>query len=271
MTQGMTQGMTEGSVDLSLIIPCLNEEQNVWMLVQHLDELLDDYGIAAEILIVDDCSDDYTFREAYRLEAKFPRVRALHKGLPRGIGNAIMFGVDHAVGGTGVVVMGDLVDPLEALPDMHRKIREGFHLCLISRYARPEDSRSIPTTYRFYQWCFRRALKWMVGMNVKDSTYAFRAFDLDFIRSLKLNSSGFEISPEMTIKSYLAGGRITNLPGRQGKRLHGESKFAFSREGWGYAKVLFAGLGQRLSRRSQPGSFTPSMSSEPVGGQVEAR
>jgi glycosyltransferase involved in cell wall biosynthesis len=250
--------------ELSLIIPCLNEEQNIWMLVNRIDDLLDDYGIAAEILIVDDCSDDYTFREAYRLEAKSFRVRALHKGLPRGIGNAIRFGIDHANGRAGVVVMGDLVDPLEALADMNNAIcRGGFHLCLISRYSRPEDSRSIPATYRFYQWCFRRALKWMVGLHIKDSTYAFRAFDIDFIRSLNLNSSGFEISPEMTIKTFLAGGKITNLPGRQGKRLHGESKFAFSKEGWGYARVLVTGLGQRIrSGRSPRGSFMPSLGSE---------
>ncbi|MCA1727808.1 MAG: hypothetical protein LC722_09250, partial [Actinobacteria bacterium] len=72
----------------------------------------------------------------------------------------------------------------------------------------------------------------------------------EYIRSLGLVSEGFEISPEITIKTYLTGGRIAQLAGRQGKRLHGESKFVFSKEGWGYAKVLVRGLRRRLSRGS---------------------
>jgi glycosyltransferase involved in cell wall biosynthesis len=92
--------------DVSVIIPCLNEEQNVPSVVDKLVRLLDATNVAAEILIVDDCSDDYTFREAFILSDRYPNVHALHKGLPRGIGHAIRFGIDHARGRVGVIVMG---------------------------------------------------------------------------------------------------------------------------------------------------------------------
>src|SRR5687767_6127982 len=105
---------------VSIIVPCLNEEQNLSTLVDRLDSLLAFYELSAEILIVDDCSDDYTFREALRLEDQRPSVRALHKGLPRGLGNAVRFGIGEARGQVGIVVMGDLVDPLDAIPDMVR-------------------------------------------------------------------------------------------------------------------------------------------------------
>ncbi len=53
--------------EVSIIIPCLNEEQNVPSVVDKLVRLMEETGNDAEILIVDDCSDDYTFREAFLL------------------------------------------------------------------------------------------------------------------------------------------------------------------------------------------------------------
>lgn len=239
-------------VDVSIIVPCLNEEQNIPLLLQKLLALVDTEKLSAEILIVDDCSDDYTFREAFVFQGTEPRVRALHKGLPRGIGHAIRFGIDHARGRVGVVVMGDLVDPLAAIPDFCRKILlEDCKLVLLSRYLDPEDSKTIPASYRFYQWWYRQLSRVLVGVSLVDITYAFRGFDLAFVRALGLTSGGFEISPEMTLKTWLAGGRIGELKGRQGRRISGESKFFFSSEGYGYTRVLLEATTARLSGKSK--------------------
>jgi dolichol-phosphate mannosyltransferase len=236
--------------EVSLIIPCLNEEQNVPMLVEKLSRLLDSYSISGEILIVDDCSDDYTFREAYVLSQRYPRVRALHKGLPRGIGRAIRFGIENAEGRLAVVVMGDLVDPLAAIPDFRTKIvDEGYQLVLLSRYLDPEDGHSIPMLYRFYQFWFRFLCRMFVGIRLTDATYAFRAFDLAWARGANLTSNGFEISPEITCKAWLGGVKICELRGRQGRRFHGESKFLFSRAGWGYASILLKAFMCRITGR----------------------
>lgn len=228
-----------GAPEVSVIIPCLNEEQNVPSVVDKLVRLLDEVEIHGEILIVDDCSDDYTFREALLLSNRYPHVRALHKGLPRGIGSAIRFGIDHAEGRVGVIVMGDGVDPIAAIPDFRdRIVAQGDDLVLLSRYIDREDSRSIPWSYRFYQAIFRFLTRWGVGLPFRDPTYAFRGFDLDFIRELNLSSDGFEISPEITLKTWLRGGAIHELAGQQGRRIAGESKFVFSRQAYGYARVL---------------------------------
>lgn len=236
--------------EISIIVPCLNEEQNIPILVQKLDGLMKEFELSVEILIVDDCSDDYTFREAYILSKSNPHVTALHKGLPRGIGTAIRFGIKHAKGRVGVIVMGDLVDPLAAIPDFRDKIiNEGCQLVLLSRYLTPEDHANIPLSYRFYQFWFRIFSRILVGVKVTDITYAFRAFDLDFIRSLNLDSEGFEISPEITLKAWLRKARICELRGRQGRRVRGESKFLFSKQGWGYGGVLINAFIARILKR----------------------
>lgn len=242
--------MEQNAYDISLIIPCLNEEQNILVLANKLQEILAHYSLKGEILLVDDLSDDYTFKEALIAENKYENVRALHKGLPRGIGNAIKFGVGHAAGKMGIVVMGDLVDPLHAIPDFYNKIiQEGYDLALLSRYIEPEDSSSIPFIYRFYQWWFRNLCRIFLGIKIKDITYAYRAFSINHFKSMNIESEGFGISPELTIKSFLHGAKIIEIKGRQGKRISGESKFVFSKAGWGYASVLIKGIIYKHSRR----------------------
>jgi glycosyltransferase involved in cell wall biosynthesis len=227
--------------EVSLLIPCLNEEQNVPSVVDKLVRLLEETGLDGEILIIDDCSDDYTFREALLLSNRYPHVRALHKGLPRGIGHAIRFGLKHARGQVGVVCMGDAVDPIAAIPDFRARVLEhGADLVLLSRYAEPGDAATIPWSYRIYQWLYRHLCRLAVGLPFRDPTYAFRGFNIEFARSLDLRSGGFEISPELTLKTWLRGGRIDELRGRQGRRIAGESKFVFSRQAYGYARVLVA-------------------------------
>ncbi len=236
--------------DLSLIIPALNEEQNLRSLVEKLETMLDENHLTAEILIVDDCSDDYTFKEALQLEKECARVKALHKGLPRGIGGGIGYGIKHAQGMMGVVVMGDGVDPIETIPDFKRKILdEGHHLVLLSRYMAPEDSNTIPLAYKICHWGFRFCSRALLGIALKDMTYAYRAFDLSYVKNLNLESRGFEISPEITLKTFLFGGRICEIKGSQGRRIKGESKFTFTQSGPGYMRILLKAFIYRLTKK----------------------
>jgi dolichol-phosphate mannosyltransferase len=227
-------------VDVSLIIPCLNEDQNVGGLVDKLDRLMAEAKLSTEILIVDDCSDDYTFREALMLSMGYPQVVALHKGLPRGIGRAIRFGLDHASGRTGVIVMGDNVDPLGAIADFHRLVaEERYDLVLLNRHSNPEHRKTIPLwPYRVYQWIFRTLCRIGTGLPYRDPTYAYRGFSVDFLRTLELESGGFEISPEVTLKAWLRGARIGELEGGQGRRVSGASNFVFSQQAQGFLRVL---------------------------------
>jgi glycosyltransferase involved in cell wall biosynthesis len=245
--------------DVCVIAPCLNEDQNIAVLVDKLVRLMETLGVSHEILIVDDCSDDYTFREAFLLSNQHPTVTALHKGLPRGIGHAIRFGLDHARGRMGVVVMGDNVDPLAAIPDFRAKVlEEGYDLVLLNRYTTPENRASIPLwPYRALQLLFYWGCRLAAGLPYRDPTYAYRAFSIDYVRTLNLESAGFEISPEITLKTWLRGGRIAELEGGQGRRVSGESKFVFSRQALGFGRVLvkaavaYRGGGWESRRRAE--------------------
>jgi glycosyltransferase involved in cell wall biosynthesis len=265
--------------EVSLIIPCLNEDQNIAALVDKLVRLTRESKVTAEILIVDDCSDDYTFREAFLLSNRYENVLALHKGLPRGVGHAFRFGLEHARGRVGALVMGDGVDPLAAIPDFRDKVLgEGYDLVLVNRYAAPDGKRTIPLwPYRVYQWIYRHLCRLGTGLPFDDPTYAFRGFSVDFVRGLQLEAGGFEISPEITLKSWLRGGRIAELPGTMGRRVRGESNFIFSRQAYGFATVVVkAVVAHRAgtwesARRSQGVIASPTSSQEPSATRAKDR
>jgi dolichol-phosphate mannosyltransferase len=233
---------------VSFIVPALNEELNLPFLFERLLAIQAKLGLASEILVVDDASDDRTFDVARAASETHPQIRPVRKPLPHGLGSGVRAGLAHARGRVGIVVMADGVDPLEdAVPRFCEKVlREGCQLVLLSRYVDPGDADSIPASYKVFHRVFRLFTGRMLGIPYPDTTYAFRAFDLDFARKLGLRSTGFEISPEITFRAYFAGAKIGEVPGRQTRRVRGRSTFRFARVALAFGRVLIEGVLMRL-------------------------
>jgi len=242
---------------VSFIIPALNEQDNLAPLVERLTSL-DQESRPCEIVIVDDASTDATYQRGLELAGQDSRIKILRKDQPRGLGRAVRHALPEVRGKLAVVVMADGVDPLEtAVPQFCDKILfDGCHLVLLSRYAVPSDSDSIPFSYKFFQSGFRLITRYGLGIRFPDTTYAFRAFDVDFIRRLGLKGEGFEISPEVTFKVILAGGKVGEVSGRQTRRLRGKSKFRFLKAFRGYGRVVLECL--YLRWRGYPGLLPPT-------------
>jgi dolichol-phosphate mannosyltransferase len=237
-------------VDISVIVPALNEEGNLEPLVRSvLDQATRDH-LDLEIVIVDDHSDDGTYAEGQALAGRYPAVRIYRKGLPRGFGNAVRHGIAHAQGRMAAIVCADNVDPIETLAEMRRKILdEGCKLVLASRRMAQGDSDYMSFKYKFFQFGYRWLGRLLVGFPYSDGTYSYRAFDLAYIRALDLESPGFEISPEISFKTWLAGGRITEVRAQPRVRVIGASKFSFFGAGKGYPYILWKAFLLRLGNK----------------------
>jgi len=230
---------------LSVIIPCLNEADNIPSIIAELAKYPESAKIL-ETIIVDDSSDDNTRQVAERIVPKYPKlnVRVLTREKPRrGYGAVVRFGIENARGRYCTFVAADGVDPINLLPEYVRILQQGAQLVQCSRYMTRGDDSTIPFTYKFYQTLFRTFQRVALGRQVPDSTYAFKAFDRELVLRLGLSSNRFNISPEIVFKVLLIGGKIVVIPGSQGVRARGVSKFKFRKEGYGYFKVaLRAGL-----------------------------
>jgi glycosyltransferase involved in cell wall biosynthesis len=232
----------EEPIEFSILVPCLNEKENLFELFEMLDKVREEHSLKNfETIILDDNSADGTFEEAVRLFESYPHLnlRAIRRFSPsRGYGAIIRYGIAYAKGTFVVPVSADCVDPVDIIPQMLEKVRNGTHLVQCSRYLNNEDADTIPPLYKFYQVIWRFLLKLLLGQNIKDSTYSFRMFNRNEILALGITANRFNISAEIFLKFLLSGAKIEFLAYGQGVRKRGESHFRFRREGYGYAYGL---------------------------------
>lgn len=192
--------------------------------------------------MIDAGSEDETVDEARRLAEEFPNLHLrifVRDRLPLSFGGMIRFAMAHASGRYCAIVSADGTDPVGLLPEMLRRLRAGATMTVCSRYIRPEDTRRIGLTYRVYQRIYRAAAKMLLGREVTDSTYGFRAFNRLEIQALGTSGNRFNIFPEMTFKVLASGGVVEYLAGApQPVGVGGSEKFKLPNEILGYAGVL---------------------------------
>jgi len=236
-------------VELSIIVPCLNERESLPIILPKLADLILRERLDGELVILDDASVDDTFAIAQSLMSRYETIqwRVFRRYQPRrGYGAVVRYGLAHALGRYAISVSADDVDPIEMIPEYLRRMRAGAALVQCSRYTNKGDSSTIPFKYKFYQVIYRRLVRLLLGQEIRDSTYSFKMYERVPMLAIGLSSNRFSISPEITFKALLSGGRIEYVPGSQGTRIYGISKFRFLKEGRGFAWVLFRSALHRI-------------------------
>jgi len=238
------------AIDLTIVVPCLNEEENIHDILDQIRDLAIRQTFTTEIIIVDDKSDDATQRLAQEwvtanqhIIASRLVVRDLRR---RGYGAVVRYGAAHGTGRYCIFVSADAVDPIALIPDLYREMENGAVLAQCSRYLSEGDANTIPFKYKFFQFFFRIGVRAALGQFIPDSTYAFKMFKRREALGIGLTQNRFSISPEITFKSILTGGTITYIPGAQGVRARGVSKFVFHKEGLGFGYCLIRAFLHRL-------------------------
>lgn len=244
------QGGDENAPELSIIVPCLDEEDNVQITLDLIGDVLKKANITSfEILVLDDASTDQTFQKSVNYASKRPElhIHTFHRKEPRrGYGAIVRHGIANARGTFCVPVSGDGVDPVSLIPEMLEKARAGADLVQCSRYHRAEDQQTIPMSYKILQFGWRWLVRIITGQKLPDSTYAFKMFRRVDVMSHGITANGFSIGPEVFFKVLLAGGKIDYVLSGQSVRRHGKSKFFFRREFFGFSYVLSRVLLHRL-------------------------
>jgi glycosyltransferase involved in cell wall biosynthesis len=241
-------------VETSVVIPTLNDASTIASTLERLNPVMATTNSSTEVLIVDAGSTDRTLEIAADVADRLPllHVRILLQDRGHvGFGGLLRLGTAYAQGRYCVVVMPDARDPLELVPRMLQKLREGAHLVLCSRYEQTGgEPTTIPQRFRAYQAIYRRAIRLLLGADIPDSTYGFRAFNRTFVQALGLNSNRLSVCPEITFKVMMAGGTIARVPGAQtAPMIREQSKFRLSRELLGYALTLFRAAAHRVGWR----------------------
>jgi glycosyltransferase involved in cell wall biosynthesis len=240
------------AVETTILIPTLDDAGTLGDTVERLNRLVAATGTAAEVLVVDAGSRDGTLALAAELADRYPllHMRILVQDRARsGFGSLVRLGIAYAEGRFCVLVMADARDPLEVMPEMLKELRAGAHLVLCSRYE-GDAQASVPARFRAYQAVYRRAIRLLLGFDIPDSTYGFRAFHRTFVTALGLSATRFAVCPEITFKVMLAGGKVVRVPGAQaGPMVRAQSKFSLPNELFGYAVMVFRASLHRVGLR----------------------
>ena len=120
---------------LSVVVPVLNEEDNIPELVRRLEAALDD-GLPFDIIFVDDGSTDRTWRLLTSLHAEDPRIKSIRLARTFGHQAAISAGLRAATGDAVVVMDGDLQDAPEVLPEFVKRWLDGDDVVYAIRQSR---------------------------------------------------------------------------------------------------------------------------------------
>lgn len=209
---------------VSIVVPVRSEAGNIPRLFEALCQAV---HVPCEILVICDSDDDPTIPEVRALTPRVPfPVRLVQNLLGPGPANALRSGFTSARGDAVVVVMADLSDEVTLIDRMVDAFSIGYDLVCPSRYMAGGQLIGGPWLKGWLSRLAGVTLHYLVGLPTHDPTNSFKLYRTESLRALPVESSrGFEISLEITVKGWLRGWRIAELPARWTERTEGRSKF----------------------------------------------
>lgn len=196
-----------GRVELSIVMPCLNEAETLGGCIKKARAFLDLHGIAGEVIVADNGSTDGSQQIANALGARIVAIPV------RGYGVALAGGIEAAQG--EYVAMGDADDSYDfgsLLPFVER-LRGGADLVMGNRFRGGIAPGAMPLLHRFLGNPVLSLLgRAFFGTPVGDFHCGLRAFRRDRALALGLTSPGMEFASEMVVKASIAGLAIAEVP-----------------------------------------------------------
>ncbi len=209
-------------MELSIIAPLYNEEENVELLYEAIKTAADSLGASYEIIFSDDGSTDNTVKIAAELALKDPNLKIIKFRGNYGQTPAMAAGIDNAEGKIIITMDGDLQNDPGDIPLFIEKINEGYDLVVGWRHKRQDKliTRKIPS--KIANWIIGK----VTGVPIKDNGCSLKAYRSDIIKKVPLYSEMHRFIPAM---ASLTGARVAEIKVRHHARRFGESKYGLSR------------------------------------------
>jgi hypothetical protein len=220
------------SPTVSIVMPCLNEEETVGVCVTKARSWLSTSGFEGEVIVVDNGSTDRSIQVASDAGA-----RVVHEPIP-GYGQAYQRGFAEARG--EFIVMGDSDDTYDFsnLTPLLEPLNHGSDLVLGNRFTGGIQEGAMPWAHRYIgSPIINFLIRLFIGTDIGDSQSGLRAFRGNLAERLRLRAGGMEFASEMIVRAARAGLTITEVPAPYGTRM-GESKLSTVRDGWRHLRFL---------------------------------
>lgn len=228
------QPASMSEVELTILMPCLNEAQTLRTCIDKARTFLTRVGVDGEILIADNGSTDGSQQIAVRAGARVIAVDA------RGYGSALIAGISAARG--RYIVMGDSDDSYDfsCLDGFLAELRRGVQVVMGNRFAGGIQSGAMPVLHR---WLGNPMLsgigRLFYGGPARDFHCGLRGFERQAVLALGLRCPGMEFASEMIVKAKIHGLSMAEVPTSLSPDGRGRPPHLRSwRDGWRHLRFL---------------------------------
>jgi len=211
-------------MDVSVILPVMNEAENLRVLIPRLAALLERERLTYEIIVIDGPSTDGTSEVARELGARVVPERR------RGYAGALTTGFDEARGDYVLTLDADQSHDPDFVVKMWRA-RTRADIVVASRYT-PGGFAYHDVIRRATSWILNLFLRQFLSVPVLDMSSGFRLYRREVLRNLELTSSNFEVQEEILVKAYNAGFSVVEVPFTYFPRGAGRSHAKLLSFGW---------------------------------------
>lgn len=226
--------------DISVIIPVLNERENLGPLFQLLSEVTNDLGLETQLIVADGGSKDGSRELSTELGAQVVQQ------VEPGYGGALLVGFDAATAPYVVTMDADLSHQPMFLYDFWKE-RDNAEVLIASRYV-DGGKADMGRGRRVLSLVLNKTYARVLSMPLQDLSSGFRMYRRSALKSLDLKARDFDVLEEILVKIHVRGGRIKEVPFHYRARNSGKSHAKLVRFGWAFTKTL---LRMRKLRRQK--------------------
>jgi hypothetical protein len=216
---------------VSVVIPCLNEEENIQRCVEAALVALERNRLDGEVIVVDNDSEDLSAKLAAEAGAT-----VIHEPL-RGYGSAYLAGLAQARGDFVVMADADLTYDFDDIPRFVERLQAGAELVMGDRMDNIEPG-AMPWLHQYVgNPLLTGLLNVFFRTGVRDAHCGMRAVRREALPRLDLRTTGMEFASEMVVRAAKQGLTIDEVPIRYAPR-GGESKLSSFKDGWRHLRFL---------------------------------
>lgn len=229
-------------MDISVVIPLLNEDESLPELCEWIARVMVANNYTYEVLFIDDGSTDNSWKVIEGLAAENPNVRGIKFRRNYGKSAALNVGFKETQGDIVITMDADLQDSPDEIPELKKKIDEGFDLISGWKAKRYDPiTKTVPT--KLFNWATRK----MSGIHLNDFNCGLKAYKSDVVKAIEVYGEMHRYIP--VIAKNAGFKKIGEQVVQHRARKYGTSKFGLNRFVNGFLDLLSITYMAKFSKR----------------------
>lgn len=215
---------------ISLVIPLFNEEESILPLINEIRKALKPLNKSYEVIFIDDGSTDNSLKVIKDAQKTDNRIKFISFRKNYGKSAALQVGFKAATGDAVITLDADLQDDPHEIPNLLKKLDEGFDLC-----SGWKKERFDPFIKKYSSRFFNFVTRLISGIKIHDFNCGLKAYRIEVVQNLSVYG---ELHRYVPVLAKWQGFSVTEIPVKHHPRRYGKTKFGISRFFKGFVDLI---------------------------------